>query len=106
MRAVKSSAATPIHGAAARSGIRQKDDGTETARKSSLFPRLEDIAMSVLIRLVAAVLVIVAAACGAESKQRPIQKSDYGGTGDLMARCMQHASESYCEREVWGGHER
>lgn len=62
--------------------------------------------MSVLIRLVAAVLVTVAAACGAESNQRPIQKSDYGGTGDLMARCMRHASESYCEREVWGGHER
>lgn len=62
--------------------------------------------MTVSIRLVAAVLVMGVAACGSESKQRPIQKSDYGGTGDLMARCMQHASESYCEREVWGGHER
>lgn len=106
MRAVQSSAATPIHGAAARSGIRQKDDGTKTARKSSLFQQPEDITMSVSIRFVAAVLVMGVAACGSESKQRPIQKSDYGGTGDLMARCMQHASESYCEREVWGGHER
>lgn len=106
MRAVQSSAATPIHGAATGSGIRQKDDGTRTARKSSLFQQPEDITMTVSIRLVAAVLVMGVAACGSESKQRPIQESDYGGTGDLMARCMQHASESYCEREVWGGHER
>ena len=35
-----------------------------------------------------------------------IAKSDYGGTGDLMARCMQYASESHCEREIWGGDER
>lgn len=62
--------------------------------------------MSVLIRLGAAMLVMAVAACASESKQPPIQKSDYSGTGDLMARCMQHASESYCEREIWGGHER
>ena len=30
----------------------------------------------------------------------------FGGTGDLMARCMQFASQSYCEEQVWGGGER
>lgn len=29
----------------------------------------------------------------------------YGGMDDRMASCMRYASESYCEREIWGGNE-
>jgi hypothetical protein len=57
---------------------------------------------------VIAVCVLVAASgCGANSSAPPqIPQSAYSGTGDLMAQCMQYASESYCEREIWGGGER
>jgi hypothetical protein len=51
-------------------------------------------------------MVLAASACAADRSPQPIAKSDYGGTGDLMARCMQYASESHCEREIWGGDER
>ena len=51
--------------------------------------------------------VVVVVACQLTPDPPPqIDKSAYSGTGDLMARCMQYASESYCEREVWGGGER
>ena len=55
---------------------------------------------------VAALMALTASACTADRSPQPIAKSDYGGTGDLMARCMQYGSESYCEREIWGGDER
>lgn len=29
--------------------------------------------------------------------------ADFGGTGDLMTKCMQYGSQSYCERQIWGG---
>jgi hypothetical protein len=32
-------------------------------------------------------------------------RSDFSGTGDKMAACMTFASQSYCEREIWGGNE-
>jgi hypothetical protein len=51
-------------------------------------------------------IVLMTSACAADRKPQPIATSDYGGTGDLMARCMQYASESYCERHIWGGDER
>ena len=59
------------------------------------------------VELIIALLVLApAAACGSNAEQpRQILKSDYSGTGDLMAHCMRYASESYCEREVWGGDE-
>ena len=45
-----------------------------------------------------------ASSCGANSSTPPqIPQSAYSGTGDLMAQCMQYASESYCERQIWGG---
>ncbi len=28
---------------------------------------------------------------------------DFSGTGDLMSKCMQYASQWYCERQIWGG---
>lgn len=57
-------------------------------------------------RLGAMLIVLTASACAADRSPQPIAKSEYGGTGDLMARCMQYASESYCERQIWGGDER
>ena len=54
----------------------------------------------------ALLIVLITGACAADRNPQPIAKSEYGGTGDLMARCMQYASESYCERETWGGDER
>lgn len=43
-------------------------------------------------------------ACGLKPDPSPqIPVTAYGGTGDLMAKCMQYASESYCEQQVWGG---
>lgn len=58
--------------------------------------------------LAAGVLTLITlAACETDSSQsRSIPQSAYGGTGDVMARCMQYASESYCQREIWGGNDR
>jgi hypothetical protein len=48
-----------------------------------------------------------ASGCSANSSNPPqLPQSAYSGTGDLMAQCMQFASESYCEREIWGGNDR
>jgi hypothetical protein len=51
-------------------------------------------------------IIFTESACAADLTTPRITKTAYSGTGDLMAKCMQHASESYCEREVWGGGER
>jgi hypothetical protein len=52
-------------------------------------------------------LLAVAGGCsgveGSSATQLP--RSAYSGTGDLMAACMQYRSESYCERQIWGGGE-
>lgn len=62
--------------------------------------------MTTLIRLAAGLMALMLMACGSSPEQPlSIRKSDYSGTGDLMAQCMQYASESYCERDVWGGDE-
>ena len=54
----------------------------------------------------AAGALLLLAACGLRPDPPPsLPVTVYGGTGDLMARCMQYASESYCEREIWGGNE-
>ena len=59
-------------------------------------------------KLAAGVLTLITlAACETDSPQsRLIPQSAYSGTGDVMARCMQYASESYCQREIWGGNDR
>ncbi|MCU0838641.1 MAG: hypothetical protein MUE49_07950 [Rhodospirillales bacterium] len=31
--------------------------------------------------------------------------SAYGGMGDVMAKCMQYASESVCYQQTWGSDE-
>jgi hypothetical protein len=50
---------------------------------------------------------LLASACGLQPDPPPrVPMEAYGGTGDIMARCMQFASESYCQRETWGGNER
>lgn len=55
---------------------------------------------------VAGALLLVAA-CGLRpDPPLSLPVTAYSGTGDLMARCMQYGSESYCEREIWGGNER
>jgi hypothetical protein len=56
---------------------------------------------------VVALLVPAAAGCGLQPDPPPqFDRSDFSGTGDRMAACMQFASQSYCEQEVWGGNER
>jgi hypothetical protein len=64
--------------------------------------------MRTAAKVVSALFLLVAASgCGSNSSAPPqIPQSAYSGTGDLMAQCMQYASESYCEREIWGGNER
>jgi hypothetical protein len=57
--------------------------------------------------LIVVFVLAAASGCSANSSIPPqIPQSAYSGTGDLMAHCMQYASESYCEREVWGGNDR
>jgi hypothetical protein len=52
------------------------------------------------------VLSLTIAGCGlTPDPPQQVDRSDYSGTGDLMAKCMQYASQSYCEREIWGGGE-
>lgn len=47
------------------------------------------------------------AGCGLQPDPPPqFDRSDFSGTGDKMAACMQYGSQSYCEREIWGGNER
>jgi hypothetical protein len=55
----------------------------------------------------AACLVLVGtAACELQPDPPPtFYRSDFSGTGDKMAECMAFASQSYCEREIWGGNE-
>jgi hypothetical protein len=52
----------------------------------------------------ASLLLLAASGCGLQPDPPPqIDQSAYSGTGDLMARCMQYGSQSYCEQEIWGG---
>jgi hypothetical protein len=64
--------------------------------------------MTATAKFVSALFLLAAASgCGATLSAPPeIPKYAYSGTGDLMAQCMQYASESYCEREIWGGNDR
>jgi hypothetical protein len=63
--------------------------------------------MHSVVRLLGCVLLLGAAAgCGLQRTPPPdFPIQAYGGTGDRMAECMRYASESYCEREIWGGGE-
>jgi len=46
------------------------------------------------------------ASCGIKPDPPPdIPLSAFGGMGDVMAKCMQYASESYCYRSTWGSDE-
>lgn len=48
--------------------------------------------------------VLLAAGCGLRPDPPPrLPVEAFGGTGDIMARCMAYASQSYCENETWGG---
>jgi hypothetical protein len=48
----------------------------------------------------------ILAGCGIQPDPPPdIPLSAYGGMGDVMAKCMQYASESYCYRNTWGSDE-
>lgn len=58
-------------------------------------------------QLSATALFVLSAACSLSPTPPPsIPIEAYGGMGDRMAQCMQFASESYCEQQVWGGGER
>lgn len=49
-------------------------------------------------------VVLLLAGCSLQPSPPPaFDYVDFGGTGDLMARCMQYGSQSYCERQIWGG---
>ncbi len=49
-------------------------------------------------------LLLLAAGCALQPDPPPeLPPSAYGGTGAEMAKCMQYASEAYCERQSWGG---
>lgn len=50
--------------------------------------------------------IIATSGCGLQPDP-PVafDRSDFSSTGDKMSACMQYASESYCEREIWGGNE-
>jgi hypothetical protein len=50
---------------------------------------------------------LLVAGCGLTPDPPPnLPKEAFGGTGDLMARCMAYASQSYCHDEIWGGNTR
>jgi len=52
------------------------------------------------------IVATVLAGCGIQPDPPPdIPLSAYGGMGDVMAKCMQYASESYCYRNTWGSDE-
>jgi hypothetical protein len=52
------------------------------------------------------VTLFMLSSCGLQPDPPPhFDPGDFTGTGTEMAKCMQYASESYCEREIWGGNE-
>jgi hypothetical protein len=57
-----------------------------------------------MTRIALAVAAVLLVGCGIEPDPPPhFKASDFGGTGYEMARCMQFASQSACEQEIWGG---
>ncbi len=63
-------------------------------------------AVALVARAGALAVVLATAACGLQPDPPPqFNQADFSGTGDKMAACMKFASESYCEREIWGGNE-
>ena len=59
---------------------------------------------AVLLRPLICLLVLLTAGCGLQPDPPPsLPVTAYSGSGDVMAKCMQYASESYCERQIWGG---
>lgn len=54
--------------------------------------------------LALAFALLVVAACSIQPDPPPhFASSAFGGMGNEMAKCMQYASQSYCEDQVWGG---
>lgn len=55
---------------------------------------------------IAGLVLVATAGCGLQPDPPPaFDRSDFSGTGDKMAECMRFGSQSYCEREIWGGNE-
>jgi hypothetical protein len=51
-------------------------------------------------------MLVAIVGCGLQPDPPPtFDRSDFSGTGDKMAACMAFASQSYCQREIWGGNE-
>lgn len=60
--------------------------------------------MTKLMTMLAAVSWL--AACSLQPDAPPrVLASAYGGMGDVVGKCMQYASESYCVRQAWGSDE-
>lgn len=56
------------------------------------------------MRVLAMLLAAVVAGCGLKPDPPPqFAPSDFSGMGTEMAKCMQYASQSYCEQAIWGG---
>jgi hypothetical protein len=50
------------------------------------------------------VTIVALAGCALQpDAPRQLAPSEFSGTGSAMAKCMQYASQSYCEDEIWGG---
>lgn len=61
---------------------------------------------AVLLRSGVALAVLLAAGCGLRPDPPPtLPITAFSGSGDLMARCMEYASQSYCEQKILGGGE-
>ncbi|MBK8176731.1 MAG: hypothetical protein IPK66_16190 [Rhodospirillales bacterium] len=57
-------------------------------------------------RILCVLPAVLVAACGLQPDPPPqFDSTDFAGTGKEMARCMEFASQSTCENEIWGGGE-
>jgi hypothetical protein len=71
---------------------------------AGLQPLKENGDMRAMLIVVAAVAL---ASCGVKPDPPPqVSPSAYGGMGAEMAKCMEYASQSYCEEQLTGGRAR
>jgi hypothetical protein len=53
-----------------------------------------------------AAVTLLLVGCGIQPDPPPsFPTSAFSGMGDVMAKCMQYASQSTCERSTWGSDE-